>query len=214
MSDPRQEKDPVVIVGAHNEIIELCELLQREIVGLIQGPEPYSHSKYTTLGTDDDAQRLGSEYRYATIVVTPDNPATRRQLVSAYCHAGFSLATLIHPSAIISPSAKIGAGTVIQTGVNISTNTAIGQCVKINTYANIMHDCEIGNHVTIAPNAVVLGRVTLSDACYIGAGAIILPELTIGSEAVVGAGAVVTKNVPSGVTVVGNPAGEFRRQTT
>ena len=206
--------EPVIIVGAHSEIIELCELLKREVVGLIQGPEPYNHSKYATLGSDNDAQRLRNEYRDAAIVITPDKPATRRQLVSAYCHAGFSLATLIHPSAIISPSAKVGAGTMIQTGVNISTNTAIGQCVRINTYANIMHDCEIGDYVTVAPNAVVLGRVTLSDACYIGAGAIILPELTIGSEAVVGAGAVVTKNVSSGVTVVGNPARELRCQTT
>ena len=40
----------------------------------------------------------------------------------------------------------------------------------------------------------------------IGANATILPGLTIGEGAMVGAGSVVTKDVPSGVTVVGNPA--------
>ena len=40
----------------------------------------------------------------------------------------------------------------------------------------------------------------------IGANATILPGLTIGEGAMVGAGSVVTKDVPPGVTVVGNPA--------
>ena len=41
---------------------------------------------------------------------------------------------------------------------------------------------------------------------FVGAGATILPRIRIGADAVVGAGAVVTRDVPSGVTVVGNPA--------
>ena len=40
----------------------------------------------------------------------------------------------------------------------------------------------------------------------IGANSTILPNLTIGEGSVVGAGSVVTKDVPDGVTVVGNPA--------
>jgi maltose O-acetyltransferase len=41
---------------------------------------------------------------------------------------------------------------------------------------------------------------------WIGAGALIMPGVTIGDDAIVGAGSVVTRNVPLGVTVVGNPA--------
>ncbi|WP_299783520.1 sugar O-acetyltransferase [uncultured Roseobacter sp.] len=41
---------------------------------------------------------------------------------------------------------------------------------------------------------------------WIGGGALILPGITIGDDAVIGAGAVVTRDVPSGVTVAGNPA--------
>lgn len=40
----------------------------------------------------------------------------------------------------------------------------------------------------------------------IGSNATILPGITIGEGAVIGAGAVVTKDVASGITVVGNPA--------
>lgn len=41
---------------------------------------------------------------------------------------------------------------------------------------------------------------------WIGGGAIILPGVTVGDDAVIGSGSVVTKDVPTGATVVGNPA--------
>jgi acetyltransferase-like isoleucine patch superfamily enzyme len=46
----------------------------------------------------------------------------------------------------------------------------------------------------------------------IGGGATLLPGITIGAGAIIGAGAVVTKNVPAGVTVVGNPDAVIRTQ--
>jgi acetyltransferase-like isoleucine patch superfamily enzyme len=55
------------------------------------------------------------------------------------------------------------------------------------------------------------GNVVIHDHAYIGGGALIRQgkpgePLVIGAGAVIGMGAVVTKNVPPGVTVVGNPA--------
>ena len=42
---------------------------------------------------------------------------------------------------------------------------------------------------------------------WIGGGAIILPGVRVGDDAIIGAGSVVTRDVPSGATVAGNPAG-------
>ena len=75
----------------------------------------------------------------------------------------------------------------------------------------IAHDCIVGDFVTLAPNVTCNGNVTLEDHAYIGAGALLKQgkpgsPLVIGKGAVIGMGAVVTKNVPPGVTVVGNPA--------
>ena len=41
---------------------------------------------------------------------------------------------------------------------------------------------------------------------WIGGGAIILPGITIGDDVIIGAGSVVTHDIPSGITVIGNPA--------
>ena len=203
-------EESVIIVGAHGEIIELCELLGRKVIGVVHGRNPVDLPGYPTLGYDRDAERLQREHNDASIVVTPDKPAKRRHLAETFIRAGFSLADLIHPGSTISRSSHIDTGAVIQAGVNISTETNIGLCVKLNFCANVMHDCEIGDYVTIAPNAVILGRAIISDDCYVGAGAIILPGIKVGNQVTVGAGAVVTVDVAGGKTVVGNPARELQ----
>lgn len=52
--------------------------------------------------------------------------------------------------------------------------------------------------------------VTIGREVWIGGGAILLPGVRVGDGAVVGAGSVVTRDVPEGVTVVGNPARKLR----
>ena len=55
--------------------------------------------------------------------------------------------------------------------------------------------------------------VTIGDDVWIGGGAIVLAGVTVGDRSVIGAGAVVSKDVPSDVVVVGNPAKVVRRLT-
>lgn len=52
--------------------------------------------------------------------------------------------------------------------------------------------------------------VKIGNNVWIGAGVNVLPGVTIGDNSVIGAGAVVTKNIPSNVVAVGNPARVLR----
>ena len=56
--------------------------------------------------------------------------------------------------------------------------------------------------------------ILIGDDVWIGGGAIVLAGVTIGDRSGIGAGSVVTKDVPSDVVVVGNPAKIVRRLTS
>ena len=100
---------------------------------------------------------------------------------------------------------SVGEGTVIGHGSHLDArgNLTIGKHVNISSEANFWtneHDAQASDFaITSAP-------ITVGDHAWIGNRAIVLPGVTIGTGAVICSGAVVTKDVPPGVTVVGNPA--------
>lgn len=118
--------------------------------------------------------------------------------------------------------------TVVHSHVWLASGVKIGHRVKIQAFAYIPDGVELEDEVFIGPHVCFTNdkqaqavnpdgslkergdwqpmRTLVKKRASIGAGAVILPGLTIGENAVVGAGAVVTKDVPDGVTVVGNPA--------
>lgn len=105
-------------------------------------------------------------------------------------------------------------------------NIFLGSDVFINFNCIILDvtRISIGNRTQIGPNVQILAAdhprdpaerarmlefarpVTIGANVWIGGGAIILPGVTIGDDALVGAGSVVTRDVPAGITVIGNPA--------
>jgi sugar O-acyltransferase (sialic acid O-acetyltransferase NeuD family) len=195
----------VILVGYFSEIVELCQDAGYKILGVIDGIDCNDFG-LPVLGTDEDASLLFSKYGHVPLIITPDNPKVRCKLVKLYGDIGFNFISLISPNAVISKSAFIGEGVVIQNNVNISSFSKIGSFVKLNTNSNIMHDSVIGDYTTVAPNAVILGRVFVDEFCYIGSNATLLPSTRIGYNTTVGAGAVVTKNLECDSVYVGNPA--------
>jgi sugar O-acyltransferase (sialic acid O-acetyltransferase NeuD family) len=119
---------------------------------------------------------------------------------------GLLIPVLVHPSAVVSPSAQLGAGTQILALANIGAESRLGEACIINHRASVDHECVLGNGVHLAPGATLCGCINIGDNVFIGASAVILPRISIGQDAVVGAGAVVTRDVLAGATVAGNPA--------
>ncbi len=105
----------------------------------------------------------------------------------------------------------LGDGACLSPFVTLTSNISIGRCFHANLYSYVEHDCVIGDFVTFAPGVKCNGNIRIEDHVYIGAGAVIRQgkpgqPIVIGRGAVVGMGAVVTRDVPAGITVVGNPA--------
>lgn len=199
-------KTDVILVGGFHEIIELCEECNYNVRGIINDNDTGIYYDIPIIGTDNDAVKLFDDYKHCKVIVTPDSPHLRKELVSYYRSIGYHFTNLISPRAHISKYAEIGEGSVIQSGVNISAASKIGSFCKLNCNCNIMHDIIIEDYTTIAPNAVLLGKVEIGEKVYIGANSTLLPNIKVGNNAIIGAGAVVTRNVENFKTVKGVPA--------
>lgn len=135
----------------------------------------------------------------------------RRKLAQKCAEANLSIVEVRATNSIVLDQSSIAEGLVLCGFATITSNAKIGRHFHANIYSYVAHDCVIGDFVTFAPGVMCNGNVHIKDNVYVGTGAIIrqgIPgkPLVIGAGAVVGMGAVVTRDVPPGVTVVGNPA--------
>lgn len=203
--------ESILLLGGFSEIIELCADAGVKIAGILTPVKEKQIRGIPVLGDDAAAAGLSRDLRKLPLVLGVGGASRRRQLYDFYRDLGFDFASLIHPSARISPSARLGKGLILDIDTNVSSDVVIGDLVVVNVRGNIMHDSTVGDFSIISPNAVILGRVTIGADVNIGSNCTILPSLTVGDGAVVGAGAVVTRPVAAGTVVVGNPARELRR---
>lgn len=136
-------------------------------------------------------------------------PVKRQALFARFKLAGYSFATVVHPSAVIAADVELGEGVQVMAGAVIQTGCRIGSNCIINTRASVDHDCIIGDHVHIAPGVTMSGGVQAGRGSHIGTGVTIIQGASIGSDCLVAAGAVVTRDVSAGTMVRGVPAREF-----
>ena len=150
---------------------------------------------------------LGYEVRrntgiYDEAIITIGQNWTRKRVVDSLNVNRYL--TAVHPTAIISPRAKIGTGTVVMQGAIIQSCAQIGNHCIVNTGASVGHDVKIGDYVHIASHATITGGVTIGEGTWIGAGSVIRQGVHIGSWTIIGAGSVVVDDIPDGVVAFGN----------
>lgn len=114
--------------------------------------------------------------------------------------------TLVHPTAWVSPLARLGQGVFVGANSVIGPGAQLGDHVFVNRGVTIGHDTHIGSFSRIQPGANLGGLSRIGSGVTIAIGATLLERLVIGNGAFVGAGAVATEDVPDGVLVLGIPA--------
>lgn len=171
---------------------------------------------------DDDPARVGSEVLGVPVLGAIDvetvarlgveravlaigNNRVRAEL-AARLAGHVAWATLIHPSAVVAPTAHIGEGAVVFAGAVIQPDAVIGRHAIVNTGATIDHDCVIGDFAHIAPGVHLAGNVHIGEGAFMGIGSCAVPGVRVGNWATVGAGGVVIADVPPSVMVKGVPA--------
>jgi sugar O-acyltransferase (sialic acid O-acetyltransferase NeuD family) len=152
------------------------------------------------------AELVSHKEEYSHAVVAIGNNEQRLAMIERLLADGFQVTSVVHQSAVVSPSAIIEDGCVILAQAVVGAGARIGRGSIVNTSASIDHDCILGEGVHVSPGAHLAGSVSVGARTWIGIGAAVRECAVIGSDVVVGAGAAVVADVAPGITVTGVPA--------
>ncbi|NBC11518.1 MAG: ATP-grasp domain-containing protein [Planctomycetes bacterium] len=212
-TQPSRPKLPVIVIGAGEHakvLLDALSLLGAQVL-FVTDHDQARHGR--TIGgvrvAGDDVlvrNHDPSEVLLVNAVGSVTRPSARRAVYLKLREEGYRFASVIHPKAIIAPSAQLADAVQIMAGVVVQPDAVLGENVLVNSRASIDHDCRIDAHVHLAPGATLSGSVHVGETSHIGTNATVIQGITIGREVVVGAGAVVVRDVPDEMTVVGVPA--------
>lgn len=195
--------------GGHSKVIKDIILSNKEfeIVGYLDDQyENINIVDNTYFGPISSLYEIINDFNQVKFVIAIGNNKVRKKIADKLDLPEDCYVTLIHKTAVISPSAKIGNGTIVMPQAVINADTQIGNHAIINTGSVVEHDNVLGDFVHISPHATLTGSVTIEEGTQIGAAATLIPSVKIGEWSVIGAGAVVIKDIPSNCTAVGIPA--------
>lgn len=95
------------------------------------------------------------------------NREVRSRYVKEVESHGRRLATLIHPKSVISPSAKLDCGCIVEAGVMVSTHSLVGKCTSMMANVVIGNDASVGECCLIRYNGTAVKRDAVSDRSLI-----------------------------------------------
>jgi len=129
----------------------------------------------------------------------------KKHLVTKLKGKGAKFLTLIHPTAIVVDTAKIGEGAIICPFCLVSDNVRLDDFVMMNAYSSCGHDARIGKYCILSSYTAIAGFAVLEDEVFLGLHATIIPGKRVGCKSKVSANSVVMRDVPSNKIVFGVP---------
>lgn len=197
----------LIIVGAggHGRVAaDIAAALNtyNEIAFLDDNPDK-DVSPYKILGGVGDFGRFAQEYDFFVAIGAN---TLRKAVFARLARANASIATLVHPSAVIGGNVTVGRGTMVAPGAVLNNGACLGEGVIINTCASVDHDCTVGDYTHISVGAHIAGMVDIGKGNFICAGVTVINNVKICENCIIGAGATVVKDIDRSGLYVGTPA--------
>ena len=148
--------------GYGRTVYDIAEQLDYSITVLDDADEEHPLTSFS-LYIDDDAE----------FIPAFGNNEFRLQWMERIEEAGGKLATLIHPTAYVSPKAQISDGCVILPGAIVNTGSRVGKGCIINLGATIDHDVIVEDGVHLCVRCIVKGENRILRCEKIEAGEIV-----------------------------------------
>lgn len=180
----------IIGAGGHGRSVAEAVLAtgSHEIVGFVDdGAAKLARVwQFPVLGTTADLSTWRAQADSAIVAI--GNNAAREALCNRLLQAGFELATIIHPRAIVSPRASIGAGSAIMAGAIVGTEATLGCGVIVNSGAVVDHHAQVHDYGHLGVNACMAGGSVLGRSAWLQAGAALGYGVKIEDGTVIGPG--------------------------
>lgn len=195
--------EDIVLVGFGGHGKSVADCIERQgkyhIIGYTD-LQSCGGSKYVYLGTDDVLEGIYAKGVRNAIVCLGylGIGITREKIYDRLKNIGYTLPTIIDPSAIISEGTELGEGTFVGKLAVVNADSMVGKMAIINTKALVEHECTVGDFTHIAIGAVLCGNVSVGEASFVGANATVIQSYRVGDRVVIGAGTIVAKDIENG----------------
>jgi sugar O-acyltransferase (sialic acid O-acetyltransferase NeuD family) len=203
--------------GAGHEIMELAEELNRlnhRWKQIIYIDDIKKQGMYRDHILMDLSQVIAEYPKYdVEVIIATGEPFFREMMAQKIYDAGFKLAKLISPTAVVSDRAHIADGVIIMHGCVISCDAVLEENIYLNYYVLIAHDSSVGKNSVLSSKSITGGHVRIGHSTYIAQGVQIRDRINIGSNTIIGMGSVVLRDISDGVIAMGTPARAMKENT-
>ncbi|MBW8737915.1 MAG: acetyltransferase [Streptomyces turgidiscabies] len=150
------------------------------------------------------------ETRVVICVGNPRDYASRARLVRRLGLPAHRYATVVHPTASVSATSRVGPGSVLLAHCVLTAAVEVGAHVAVMPHAVLTHDDVVEDFATIASGVRLGGGARLERGAYVGSGALVREGTVVGAWSLIGMGSAVLGDVPPGEVWVGSPARRLR----
>lgn len=200
---PHRRQFQVIGCGGHAKVvIQTIRAAGHEVSRIFDDNPKLWNTRCMDVPVVGPPGELCEQSRLPTVVAIGDNQ-TREEIVEQY---DCDWATIIHPKAIVDPTATIGEGSMVLAGVIVQADANVGRHTILNTAATVDHDTVVDDFCHLCPGVHLAGSVHVGKGVTMGIGSSAIPEASIGDWSTVGAGATVVSDIPPNTTAVGVPA--------
>lgn len=208
----------VVLIGAtpYYEVSQIINDINSinqtfDVIGILDDNESM-HGRIIcgtkVLGSVNMASSFPDDVYFVILIASFKNRIIKKHLLDKLNLPNERFCNLIHPTAIIFNSSKIGNGVILFPGAVIANDCYIGNHSVVLLNSVIGSRNIIGEGVSITSLVVTGPDVNIGNYAYIGIGSSIAPNIEIGPGAMIGMGSSILNNLPAGVFAMGNP-GKF-----
>jgi UDP-perosamine 4-acetyltransferase len=114
---------------------------------------------------------------------------------------GYTIIEVRHPTASISPFAKVGEGCFFGPLTLVGPEAWIGNYAQINNGASVAHHARVGEAARLSDGVCLAGGVTIGARAFLGLAVTVNENISIGADSLIVSGVHIFNHVPANVTV-------------